>query len=56
MSLRTDHLDGLIDALGESDLPILIEARDWARLPAGFQREIERAHVVVQEPATAAVK
>ena len=39
----------LTDALSESDLPILVEVHDWARLPESFHRQIERAHVVVQE-------
>lgn len=43
----------LLDALSESDLPILVEVHDWARLPESFHREIERAHAVVQERALA---
>ncbi len=34
-------------ALRESTVPFLIEARDWARLPESFRREIEREHVVM---------
>lgn len=47
-------LHRLSDALSESDLPILVEVHDWARLPESFHREIERAHAVVQERALAA--
>ena len=43
----------LLEALSESDLPILVEVHDWARLPESFHREIERAHAVVQEPVLA---
>ncbi len=34
-------------AIRESDIPILVEAMDWARLPERFQREIEREYVVL---------
>lgn len=35
------------DAIYDSTIPFLIEARDWARLPERFQREIERDYVIV---------
>lgn len=38
----------LLDALQESNLPILVQAHDWAALPQTFHREIERRHVVLQ--------
>lgn len=34
-------------ALRESTIPFLVEARDWARLPESFHREIEREYVVL---------
>ena len=36
-------------AVRESSIPILVEARDWARIPIPerFQREIERDYVVL---------
>ena len=37
------------EAVRESTIPFLIEARDWARLPERFQREIEREYVVVHQ-------
>ena len=37
----------LRDALGESNLPMLVDVLDWARLPEDFRCEIERQHVVV---------
>ena len=37
------------EALRESNIPFLVEARDWARLPEGFHREIEREYVVLVE-------
>ena len=38
----------LLEALEESNIPILVQAHDWARLPKSFHREIERDYVVVQ--------
>ena len=38
------------EALYESTIPFLVEARDWARLPASFRREIERDHVGLIDP------
>lgn len=35
------------EAVRESTIPFLVEARDWARLPERFHREIERGYVVV---------
>lgn len=46
------QLPALRAAFIDSDLPIRVDLMDWARLPAGFQREIERAHVVLQEGRT----
>jgi predicted nucleotidyltransferase len=46
------EVTGLFDlkeAFIESDLPIRVDIMDWARIPESFHREIERAHVVIQE-------
>ena len=40
------------EAIQESDIPFLVEARDWARLPERFLREIERVHEVLASPGT----
>ena len=45
--LGSEYLD-LVEALRESDLPIIIQAHDWAMLPKSFHNEIERRHVLVQ--------
>ena len=45
--LGDGYLD-LLDALEQSNIPILVQAHDWARLPGSFHREIERNYVVVQ--------
>lgn len=50
------HLPRLRDALAESDLPILVEVLDWARIPEAIRQEIERQHVVVVAPVHAAAK
>jgi len=47
-----EEIGGLYDlkeAFIESNLPIRVDIMDWARIPASFHREIERAHVMVQE-------
>ena len=53
--LGGEYLD-LVEALENSNIPILIQVHDWARLPASFHQEIERGCVVVQgrarRPAT----
>ena len=44
--------DGFFELLGaieQSNIPILVQAHDWARLPESYQQEIERDYVVVQE-------
>ena len=41
----------LLEAIEKSNIPILVQAHDWAMLPESFHREIERDYVVVQEGA-----
>jgi len=45
-------LHEIMEAFSESNLPIRVDIMDWARVPESFHREIERAHVVVQEGRT----
>ena len=42
-----DRLMDFEEAVRESTIPFLVEARDWARLPERFHREIEREYVVL---------
>ena len=42
-----EPLCDLSDALRESTLPFVVEARDWARLPESFHGEIERDYVTL---------
>ena len=48
--IPADRLADFDDALRESTIPFLVEARDWARLPERFHLEIEREYVVLLEP------
>ena len=34
----------LVEAMRESTIPIIVEIRDWARLPESFQKEIEKQY------------
>ena len=47
--IPTDQLGDFEEAVQESNIPFLVEARDWARLPERFHREIERDRVVLVE-------
>ena len=48
--IPVSRLADLEEALRESTIPFLIEARDWARLPASFHCEIARDYVVLVGP------
>lgn len=43
-----EDLDAFLQALQQSNIPILIEARDWARLPPSFHQEILKNYAVIQ--------
>ena len=45
--IATDRLAEFEEAVRESHIPLLVEARDWARLPERFHREIERDYVAI---------
>ena len=45
--IDSGQLADLIEALEESNVPILVQVHDWARLPERFHREIEREYVVL---------
>ena len=42
------QLADLNEAFTESNIPFLVEARDWARLPESFRWEISQRYSVVQ--------
>ena len=55
--LRSPNLESLgpeyselVQALEESNIPILVQAHDWAKLPESFHQEIQQAYVVLQPP------
>ena len=45
--IPAEQLADFVEALRESTIPFLVEARDWTRLPERFHREIERKYVVL---------
>ena len=47
--IPTRGLGAFAEAVRESSIPFLVDARDWARLPKRFRAEIERSHVVLGE-------
>ena len=47
--IPSGQLADLIEALEQSNVPILVQIHDWARLPESFHREIEREYVVLVE-------
>ena len=49
-----DSFFQLLEAIEQSNIPILLQAHDWARLPVSFHVEIERDYVVVKDGFEAA--
>jgi predicted nucleotidyltransferase len=49
LSRPQNDLWELREAFSESEIPILVDVFDWARIPEEFRREIARAHVPVWE-------
>lgn len=45
--ISAHNLGEVRDAFSESNLPILVDILDWARIPDSFREEIERVGVVV---------
>ena len=43
-------LEALREAFRESNIPIIVDAHDWSRLPESFHREIARSYVSLLEP------
>ena len=40
----------LREAFDESNLPIIVDIHDWARLPGVYHEEIERSYYVLAQP------
>lgn len=47
--IPTGQLGDFEEAVRESNIPFLVEARDWTRLPERFHPEIEREYAVLVE-------
>lgn len=45
--IPTGQLADFEEAVRESTIPFLVEARDWARIPERFHQEIERSHFIL---------
>ena len=43
--IPSDELRALQEAFRDSNIPVIVETRDWSRLPASFLQEIERNHI-----------
>ena len=56
--IPSGQLGDFEEAVRESNIPFLLEARDWTRLPERFHREIERDYVVLvkEEDLPATIK
>ena len=51
--IPSEQLADFKDAVCESKIPFLVEARDWARLPERVRQEIERDHETLRSPTHA---
>ncbi len=49
LSRQQLNLGEVIDAFSESNLPIIVQLVDWARIPGDFHAEIAENYVVVQQ-------
>lgn len=47
-----EMLDHFLEAVRASNIPILVDARDWARLPEAFHREILKKYVALRQGDT----
>ena len=47
--IPSGQLADLTEALEDSNVPIIVQVHDWARLPESFLKEIEQAYVVLVE-------
>jgi predicted nucleotidyltransferase len=52
LSVCQTELVSLKEALSTSDLPILVDVVDWARIPEAFRQEILNSHCLMQHAKT----
>lgn len=50
--IPASQLAELEEAIEQSNIPILIQTHDWARLPASFHKEIKKQYVILHEPSS----
>lgn len=50
LTLPKKNINELKNAFAESNLPILVDILDWARLPESFHERIAKCHEVIQKP------
>ena len=50
------ELVDLVEAFRESNIPILVQVHDWARLPESFHREIERNYAALDSGTSSSVE
>lgn len=43
-AIPTDRLNDFNNALSDSNIPIVVDARDWARIPENFKNQIAARH------------
>ena len=48
--IPSEQLAAFEDAVGDSAIPFLVDARDWARLPERFRRAVQRDYVALRRP------
>ncbi len=51
LSRHQNNLGDVTDAFSESNLPIIMQIVDWARIPSEFQEEILANYAIVQNGA-----
>ncbi len=49
LSRHCEKLYELKEAFSQSDLPIIVDVIDWARIPDSFHTEIEKEHIDIQK-------
>jgi predicted nucleotidyltransferase len=49
LSRKQSNLGEVVEAFSESNLPIIVQLVDWARIPNDFHAEIADNYVVVQD-------
>lgn len=50
--IPTSQLADLEEALEESNIPMLVQAHDWARLPTSFHEQIKKHYVLLHGTAS----